>query len=292
MTSFSKKIINLRFVLGTGDFGMAGQNTLDLKGLRVSATIGKMGLDLQTTLDMQIWGMTLDQMQALTVLNRIAMQDYRRNYVVLSAGDEDGGVAVAFQGTIQEAWADGRSPPDMAFHVTAFSGLFEFSDPIPPTSYKGGIDAGTLFQGFATQLGYGFANNGVTGVAHDAYYAGDLKTQIERAAKDLNCDMMLDSAMRTLTIWPKGQARADKAIDISAATGMEGYPSFTEYGVQFRTLYNPNLSYGRLLNVDSVLKPASGQWIAQGITHYLDCEMPDGQWHSEVICSRLGFTAA
>lgn len=290
MTSFSKKIINLRFVLGIGDFGTAGQNTLDLQGLRVSATISKQGLDPFTTLDLRVWGMTLDQMQKLTVLNRLATQEYRQNYVIVSAGDEDSGVAVAFQGTIQEAWADGRNPPEMTFHVTAFSGLFEGTDPIPATSYNGTVGFDVILSGLAAQLGYGFVNNGVTNTTTNPYYGGDLRTQIERASKDGNFHYDLDSAAQTLSIWPKDKPKNAVAIDISPDQGMDGYPSFTQYGVMVRTLYNPNLSYGRIVNVKSQFKAAQGQWIVQGITHYLDAEMPDGQWHSEMECNYLGYT--
>jgi hypothetical protein len=290
--SFTKRIINLRFVLGTGDFGTAGQNVVDITGLRVSANIVHQGNATFSQLDLRVWGLTLDQMNKLTVLNRNGMQEYRKNYVVVSAGSEKDGVAVVFQGTIFEAWMDGRQQPDVSFHVTAFDSLFETAAVIPPTSYNGTADAALILSGLATQIGYSFENSGVTGQLSNPYYPGDAKAQIDAVCRDIGCERYLDGAAKVLAVWPSGKTRGGSEMVISKDTGLVGYPAFTQSGIQFMTLFNPSLAFNQPVQMKSDIEGANGRWTIQGVSHHLDANVPGGQWFSEVECGYLGHEQA
>ena len=289
---FAKRIINLQFQLGQGDFGTAGQDTVDLTGLRCSAQITKGGSgQWMTSLDLRVWGMPLDTMNKLTVLNKLAYPQQRYNNVTVSAGDEQNGVAVAFQGTIQEAWADGNNPPDVVFHVSAFSGMFERFTPIPPTSYNGSVSASLAFAGIAQQVGLTLENNGVVASIPNPYWPGDMGSQIKAIAQAANCDAFIDQPNSKLVIIPKGGARGT-AVLLNSETGMVGYPTFTQNGVQLRSLYKPSLAYKGQVTVQSEFTAANGTWVIAAINQDLESQVPGGAWFTDIECTLIGQEAA
>lgn len=288
--AFSQRIIKFQFQLGQGDFGTEGTDTVDLSGLRCSVNIVKSGYTYMEA-DMRIWGMSLDLMNKLTVVNRLGMQEYRENTVTIMAGDEDSGVPVCFKGTILEAWADGRDPPDVMFHVLAQSGRFDSTSIIPPTSYKGSVDAAFVLSGIAAQMGYGFENSGVSARLTNPYYPGDAGTQVKQICNDIGCNVDLDEAQKILAIWPQDQVRNGSVVKVSASTGMIGYPSFTQTGIQLASIYDPNITFGRAIEVESQFSPANGQWVVVGLAHQLDALIPNGQWMTEIECGYFGHAA-
>lgn len=284
--AFSRRIINLRFILGSGDFGQGGNNAVDIEGLRCSVNIERQGVGFAQA-DVQIWGMSLDLMNKLTVLNKVRFEQQRFNQLIISAGDEDNGVAVCFGGTIREAWADGQQIPDMEFIVSADSAMFALMKPIPPTSYKGSVDAATVISGIAQQMGYSFENSGVSAKLSNPYKAGAPKDQIKSICRDVNCQSDVDESRKVVAIWPQGEARGGKAIRVAADTGLVGYPAFTQSGIRFRTLYNPNLEFGRLIEVESQFTGANGEWQVMKLSHHLEANVPGGAWFTDIECNYL-----
>lgn len=282
--AFSKRIINLRFQLGQGDFGTAGANTVDLDGLRCSANITKAGSVGNENCELLVWGMPLDVMNALTILNKLAYGQQINNVLTVSAGDEQHSPAPVFQGTIMEAWADGRDPPDVVFHVSAVAGLFDMIKPVKPLSFKGSVDASVVLGAIAKQMGLTLENGGVTGRLNDPYWPSSLGAQLRAACEALNCFYLTDYVDGVLAVWPIDQNRQSNAVEVSASTGMIGYPSFTQDGVQVRSLFNGRIGFGRLIEIKSQFAPANGQWVVAAVSHNLDSNVPDGEWFTEFEC--------
>lgn len=285
--AFAQRIINLSFQLGQGDFGAAGQDTVTFEGLRCSTTIIHGGY-LSARADVQIWGLSLDLMNKLTVTQKFFMEQRPYNRLTISAGDANG-AAVVFSGGILEAWADGRQPPDVMFHVTAASGLIDMAQPVPPTSYRGAVDAALILSGLAQQIGYTFENSGVTATLTSPYKPGSPKSQIEGICADIGCEWTLDETARTLAVWPKGRARDGEVALISKDTGLVGYPAFTQSGVQLSTLFNPSLEFGRKVKIESQFTPANGNWMVAALAHRLDSNVPGGQWFTDIETSYLDY---
>jgi len=285
---FARRIINLRFLLDSGSFNAKGDDLVDITGLRVSANVTKAGTASNADCELRIWGMPLSLMNRLTVLNKLAFGEQVNNTVIVSAGDEDKGVSVLFQGTIQEAWVEAKQAPDVMFYVRATSGMYKALKPIPPTSYRGGVDGAVALSGLAQQIGLQFTNHGVTGKIRNPYWPGAAKQQLDKMCQALHCIAFVDDVTHVLHVWPKGQARQDPAILLSPATGLVGYPSYTQNGIAVRSLYNPNLSFGRTVKIESDLLPACGEKVIIAISHNLDANMPGGGWFSEVQCALIG----
>jgi hypothetical protein len=281
------RTIDLRFQLGTGAFGEDGNNVVELSGLRTTANITKSGGVSMSSLDLRVYGMPLDVMNKLTILNKLRYTDSRFNSVTVSA---DG--AVCFTGILSEAWADIQSAPDALFHASAFTGLLEAVKPVKPVSYNGSVDVATVLAGIAAQMQpiRTLENSGVDIRISDPYLPGTLRDQALAVARAAAINLYIDDTV--LAIWPQGGSRGGLVPVLSAATGMVGYPQFTQNGIMVRTLYNPSLVFGQTVEVQSALTPANGQWTIAAISHNLDSNVPGGAWFTSIECGLLGQTVA
>lgn len=286
MTTFSKRKIAVKFTLGRGDFGAAGQDTIDLSGYRAAASINRAGGHSMSQMSLRIWGVALDVMNKLTILGTgIAQNTRENNTVTLSAGDEDNGLAVAFVGNITECWVDTRGAPEVSLIVAASSGYVDALKPVPPTSYKGTVDAAVVMAGIAVQMSppLPLENSGVSVQLDNPYYPGTLRDQALACAREGQFNLFFDNDV--LAIWPAGKARGGLMPLVNKDTGLVGYPVHTQGGIQFTTLYNPSIIFGGRVKLESELTPAIGDtWVPAIVTHDLEAEMPGGKWFTTVQC--------
>lgn len=280
--TFARRIINLQFQLGQGDFGAAGSDTVTLEGLRCSVDIVRAGIAFSQA-QIRVWGMSLDLMKRLTVTQQFYIEQRVNNRVIVEVGDETG-VGTCFVGTIWEAWVDARNAPDVSFNVGATSSLLKTSRPVPPLSFKGGVDIGLAVQTIADQLGYDFENSGVVATLQNPYKPGTLRAQLESLCRDVGCSYDVDENNRVVAIWPKNGKRGGEVVRVAPDSGLVGYPSFTQGGIAFTTLYNPNITFGRNIRMESIVPAANGEWTVMGLAHRLETNIPGGQWFTDVEC--------
>jgi hypothetical protein len=287
--TFVKRHISLKVELGEGAFGEDGSNTFEISGIRASASIEKTGGVDMTWLSLRAFGLPLEVMNKLTLLGKPLVEN-RHNTITVSAGDDDSGLAVVFVGVISEAWIDPTNAPQVAFIVSAFSGLIEASKPVPPVSYKGTVDAALVVASIAQQTGLGFENSGVNVQIADPYLSGTSLQQLQKIARagDFNC--VIDDG--TVAIWPMDGVRAGQELLISPDTGLIGYPMRTENGVELQLLFNPSVIFGAKIKVESSLTPANGQWTIFRVSHELEAETPQGKWFTTLECSTFGHEVA
>lgn len=281
MTQFTKKKIDLKFEFGLGQNGEQGSETVEVKGLRCSASITRAGGLQMPALSLRIWGLSQSLMNRLTILNQLEVQA-RRNKITVMAGDDEG-MAFCFAGIITLAWADFEAAPETSFVITAHAGYLEALKPVPPTSFNGSVSASIVAASIAGNMGKTLQDSGVTAILSDPYLPGDLRSQLDSIATAANFDYELDDLV--VAIWPKGGARGTEVPLISKDTGMVGYPSFGEMTLMVSTLYNPVIMFGSLVKVESVLTPATGFWRANSVTHDLEAEMPGGKWYTHLSCN-------
>jgi hypothetical protein len=285
--SFTKRHIDLQFQLGQGSFSGTGQNTVDVTGLRCSATISKAGGWTNSTLELRIWGLSLSVMNDLSTLGK-PLPAIRNNVVTVKPTSDDAGSTVAFIGIIQQAWADMQAMPESVFVVQATAGYFEQLRPLAPTSVNGPADVALLMSGLANQMGMNFTNSGVDAQISYPYLSGTGVQQARQLMDKARINMIIDD--NTLAIWTKDGSRdpASDPILVSAETGLVGYPSWTAQGLMVKTLYNPSIAYGAAIKIESDIKPANGVWSPFKIDHELESEVPDGRWFSMIEAAAFG----
>lgn len=284
--SFVQRQISVTIQRANGVFADGGMNTVNLNGLRISATIERLGNVGSGRLSCRIFGLTASMMNDLSTLGMIVTTD-QRNTISLYAGDATSGLGLAFTGTIYQALADFRSMPEVSFQIEAQTGLAEAITPIAPSSYQGGADVVTIISSLAAQMGRVFENNGVSGVVlSNPYFPGTAAQQVRDAADAADINLHDDGT--TIAIWPKGGTRGGAIPLVSATTGMVGYPAYTANGVDIVTLFNPSIQFGGQINVQSSLPQACGNWCVYGLVHNLEAQVPGGSWFSAIRLGKVG----
>lgn len=79
------------------------------------------------------------------------------------------------------------------------------------------------------------------------------------------------------------------SIRIAADTGMMSYPIYSTSGLQFSTLFNPQLRPGAALDVNTLFDFVNRTvWVAAVLTHVLEPNLPGGQWTTSVAANSFG----
>lgn len=279
MPSFSNKK-QLRFVitLGTGKFGSSDNDTVTLQGFRAIADIDKAGGMMMGTLKAKIYGVKQADMNSITTL-QWKPQTWIPNTVEVFAIDGTAETLI-FAGNIVNAWADYQGMPDVFLHVQAQAAFFNALKAIPPRSFKGPIDTPSVMAQIAADLGYTFENNGVTTQLTDLYLPNTGLEQAKDLARAAGCDLYLDD--KVLAITPPNVPRKALIPVISPTSGLIGYPTFDGVGVNFQALFNPGVTFGGSIKLETDVQQAAGEWIVTSVAHRLESEKPGGAWYSTI----------
>lgn len=275
--TYAVRAIDLTIQLGQGSFGGGGFDTVTLSGLRINALLSNVMMPGATTAVLQVYGLTLSQINQLT---KAGLQySARFNKIAVSAGDATSGMTAVFQGIIIEAYPDFTTMPESAFVISATTTGDLQLKPITPASVKGAADVGSVMGQMAGAAGLGFENNLTTPIKlSNPYFSGTIIQQINSCARAANIYAYVDGVSNTLVIMPKGGSRSGGIPIISPQTGMIGYPQFQQVGVVVRTLFDPNIKFGGQVQIQSQLTAASGSWNIYHIDYALSSVLPGGPW--------------
>lgn len=280
--AFVKKNIDITFTLGTGQFGTGGGNQKTLKGFRTSVKVLKAGPPAMSTMQLAVYGMTKDDMNALSTLGMVIILA-RRNTVLVEAYEDGQTPCKIFEGTIINGYVDAQGAPDTVFRVDGGAGVFESVQTAPPSSYPGPTDVAVIMKSLADLMHLNFEPNGVSVQLSSPSYVGSPRDQAAKAAKDAHIEWVIDNGV--LAIWKKGKARPASSVPlISATTGMVGYPTYTSSGIRVQTLFNPAVIFGSQIQVKSILPQANNTWNIYRIDHDLEAQVPGGRWFSTIDC--------
>lgn len=88
------------------------------------------------------------------------------------------------------------------------------------------------------------------------------------------------------------QANAPFSADpvrIAVDTGLQGFPVYSTSGLQFTTVFNPQLRPGLSLDVETTFDFVNRTlWVAAVLAHTLDVNVPGGHWSSAVAANSNG----
>ena len=280
--SLVQRLIDVEFSLANGNFD-GGGNSLTLSGLRVSARITVPGGSSMSQLDAAIYGLPLSTMNQLSTVG-IDLDRIAKNTITVRAGDARSGMALVYKGTLTAAFVDAQAQPNVSFRVSGLAGLYEAVAPIAPTSVKGSGDVAKMMGGLAKQMGLQFENNGVQVKISNPYLSGSARQQVLTLAQHAGISHVIDKG--TLAIWNPSQGRQGDAIMISPGTGMRGYPLFNQAAVIVQTLFDPNITFGGKMQVQSDLTPACGLWQIYMAQFELDSMVPHGRWFATLSGTR------
>ena len=310
--AFSQKLISLTVALasnpGTNQpntFSESGSDSVVIANSRMSVRIQNAGAPADGRAQVKVWGMTPSLMNQLSTLG-LVFNLVPKNTLTISAGQADANgnptnMSIVFSGTIWAAYGDYQAQPNVPFVFECLSGAADAAISVPPSSFQGSSDVATIMSGFARQMNLGFENNGVSLQLTNAYFTGSAKVQATKCAKAADISWGIING-NTLSIWPKGGNRNTPTVPEIGPTpgGTISYPAFTQQGIIVKTLFNPLISFGGLVKVNSTLLSAlaaaqSGsssivaansfpsQWAVNKLDLALDTMLPKGQWMSTIF---------
>jgi hypothetical protein len=282
--SFTRKYIECQFILAEGDFG--GGNTLTVpggaNGLTMSVSITKPGLPDKNKANIKITGLSLAHMEQLTTLGFMPMES-QKNLCQVRAGADDN-IAVVFEGEITKAFPDMNGAPDIQMDIEAESGAYPQLIPEAPVSVQGEAPVADLIQTECANMGYTFKNEGVTASVRNAVFNGSPLEKIQFIAKQVGAEIILDD--RTVILLPgDGTPREGDAVLLTPETGLLGYPTFTQDGIQCKCLFNPNLQIGGQVKIESIVPKATGHWKIVKLTHNISTK---DEWNSDIEAQYVG----
>lgn len=310
---FTEKLIRLTIRLASNtqtnqpnQFAGTGSNQTVLERHRAQVRIVNQGAAVGSTATVKVWGLAPNLMTELSTLG-LVYNVLPRNFVTVQAGDA-AGMSTAFDGTIVQAYGDYRSQPDVPMILECNAGAFEDAAGSSMTSYPEPVAVAKVIEDLATKMGYGFENNGVTAMLQSAGGGGvalqGSALQQARSAADqahVHLGVVFSGGGLTLSIWPWEGARTTPPVPlISPGNGLISYPIFTPGGIQFETEYNPAISFGGKVKVNSSLLnqvlgaqkgqvpglkvPPNSEWAINQIDLALDSLLPKGLWQQTVYC--------
>jgi len=130
-----------------------------------------------------------------------------------------------------------------------------------------------------------FIDSGVNVTLYNPIYSGSALDQIKSCAIEANIYFKVENDV--LTIWPKNGSIASAEPIISPESGMVGYPAMSSQGLNVKTLFNPGIVMGGIVNIESSIPMATGKFQVLNLTHNISSLAPGGPWFSELLCFPL-----
>lgn len=286
---------DIKFVITLANqkyFSSGGQkyDTITLKGLRASVFINNAGGAMMGTLNAQIYGISAEDMNALTsplwdvsfITNPDASAPYL-NLIQVFAIDGSSETLV-YNGQVVNAWGVYDSMPNTYLYIQAMIAPDQLVKSASPLSIAADTDINTVMAQIVSQMGFKFENNGVTGaVTKGSYFANTLMEQARNLMQAYGFAMYIDNTSpNTVAITPFGKARNMIAANVSPQTGLVGYPQVNKMGINFDTLFNPDITFGGPVIVNSSIALAKGTWNVRSMSHSLSSQTPNGPWLTTV----------
>jgi hypothetical protein len=207
--------------------------------------------------------------------------------VTVLAGNQGGTLAQIFSGFIISSYIDFGNAPDVSFVVEASTGAEFLAKAAASNSYPGSANAEDIIASLAKSIGYDFSNgengNAAHAIIQNQQLSGSAIQQMQTIARAAAIPMAIEN--NTVYIWANDGFRDGVKINLSADTGMVGYPSYWAAGFVVKSEFNPMICIGRTITVKSVIPKANGSFAVQYASHELSTFTPDGPWFTT---ARLG----
>ena len=279
MGSFTNKTIQVVMAMAEGVF-QNGANQITVEGLPTTVDIQKQGGDERPSCTVTIGNLNIDVVKQLTTLSFRPLQRFK-NQITVNAGELGKQLQTVFVGDFENAYGEFQNAPTMNLMVKAIAAQHGALMATPATSVDGTEQVAKLMEQWAVEAGCTLENKGVNASVKNVVYRGSPVDKAKTLARDVGIDLIIDDEKFIIT--PNGQAVDGNAVLIDPKHGLLGYPAFSNDGIEFNMIFDPNVKIGGLVKIESVVPRASGIWKVTKITTKLEAYVPNGgSWSSSV----------
>lgn len=279
MGSFTNKTIQIVMAMAEGVF-QNGANQITVEGLPTTVDIQKQGGDERPSCTVTIGNLNIDVVKQLTTLSFRPLQRFK-NQITVNAGEVGKQLQTIFIGDFENAYGEFQNAPTMNLMVKAIAAQHGALMATPATSVDGTEQVAKLMEQWAVEAGCTLENKGVNASVKNVVYRGSPVDKAKTLARDVGIDLIIDDGKFIIT--PNGQAVDGNAVLIDPKHGLLGYPAFSNDGIEFNMIFDPNVKIGGLVKIESIVPRASGIWKVTKITTKLEAYVPNGgSWNSSV----------
>ena len=275
---FSVKTVRITIQLRKGEFDNGG-NTIIIEGLPVSVTVTKQGGEAKNKASVTVDNLKLETATQLTTLAFKRLETYN-NVIQIDAGSQGAELSTIFIGEITSA-VPVMGDNKLSLKIEALAGYYPALIPSTPTSVQENTTVEKLMKQFADEAGYSFENKGITASIANSVFVGSPVEKAKTLARQADVDLLIDD--NKFTIQPFEAPKEGQIPLLSKGTGLIGYPSFSNEGINCKSVFNDKLKVGSYFKLESVLPHASGEWQITKVEHRLEAYTPNsGTWESDV----------
>lgn len=279
MGSFTNKTIQVVMAMAEGVF-QNGANQITVEGLPTTVDIQKQGGDERPSCTVTIGNLNIDVVKQLTTLSFRPLQRFK-NQITVNAGEVGKQLQTIFIGDFENAYGEFQNAPTMNLMVKAIAAQHGALMATPATSVDGTEQVAKLMEQWAIEAGCTLENKGVNASVKNVVYRGSPVDKAKTLARDVGIDLIIDDGKFIIT--PNGKAVDGNAVLIDPKHGLLGYPAFSNDGIEFNMIFDPNVKIGGLVKIESIVPRASGIWKVTKITTKLEAYVPNGgSWNSSV----------
>ena len=275
---FSVKTVRITIQLRKGEFDNGG-NTVIIEGLPVSVTVTKQGGEAKNKASVTVDNLKLETATQLTTLAFKRLETYN-NVIQIDAGSQGAELSTIFIGEITSA-VPVMGDNKLSLKIEALAGYYPALIPSTPTSVQENTTVEKLMKQFADEAGYSFENKGITASVANSVFVGSPVEKAKTLARQADVDLLIDD--NKFTIQPFEAPKEGQIPLLSKGTGLIGYPSFSNEGINCKSVFNDKLKVGSYFKLESILPHASGEWQITKVEHRLEAYTPNsGTWESDV----------
>lgn len=279
MGSYTNKTLQIVMAMAEGVFDN-GANQITVEGLPTVVDIQKQGGDERPSCEVTISNLNIDVVKKLTTLSFRPLQRFK-NQITVNAGEVGKQLQTIFVGDFENAYGSFQNAPAMELVVKAISAQHGALTASPATSVDGAEQVSYLMEQWAKESGCTLENNGVNASVKNTVYTGSPIDKAKALAREVGIELIIDD--NKFVIMPKGKAIDGNAVLIDKEHGLLGYPEFSNDGIEFTAIFDPNFRIGGLVKVQSIVPRASGIWKITKISTRLEAYVPNGgSWESSI----------
>lgn len=277
--SYKRRDITVQITKADGTFDK-DSDIITLRNFKCECSIAAFGGMASTSMDMSIYGLSVDLMSKLTGKTQQILKEKHDLIRIMVEGE------LLFIGKISHSRINLNQAPDAPIEISANAVGAERLTPIPDTSIKGPVKIASVVEAIAKSVGLKFVNVDVNIAAPTIYAPGNAIEQIQGLARHYG--FVADMDLGTVVIYTGNKPVDEITPFVSPSNGLKGYPIFYDQGINFRTTFSTAIKVGRNLKLETSLPHASGTYkIREGTVHYLSSNMDGGLWDTFVVATPL-----
>lgn len=237
----------------------------------------------------EVFGLPLETMNQIARLWLETLTPQNTDTLAIDVFDGEGFVPF-FQGVITWSAVDASGMPQVKLVIEANAAMQLMNMSASPYANAGPVLLKDVLTGIAQQgqFAVDYSEQAPVYQLTDVRVTGSPMEQINKLMRSFP-DLSYFLNLQRLVVRKINAPFSADSIRIAADTGLQGFPVYSTSGLQFTTVFNPQLRPGVALNVMTPFDFVNRTlWVSAVLAHTLDVNVPGGHWTTAVAANSFG----